>query len=119
MLAVPRRTLAAVAGVVTEYCSARYPAVPNVTSWPIPQVAKLPFRYAVSLVMTKRGAKPFANEEVYAPAFDVRLLTGVLMLREASWFRMPATTCQFEPRSCLIRAVAMRVCRSTPAYDCP
>src|SRR3569833_1291558 len=116
MSAVPRRTLAAVAGVVTEYCSARYPVVPSVRSCPIPQVAKLPFRYAVSLVMTKRGANPFAHEEPYAPALEVRLWTAGVMVREAAWVRIPATMCQFEPRACLIRATAMRVWRSTPAY---
>src|ERR1700756_3308405 len=70
--------------------------------------------------MTKRGAKlPLDSELVYEPLLDVKLLTGVLMLRVASWFNTPTTRCQSDPKSCLIRALAMWVRNSTPAYDCP
>src|ERR1700733_2152370 len=111
MLAVPSSRLAGVAVVMGEYDDAREPAERKVKSWPIPPVLKVPSRYAVSLVIAKRGAKPAPNEVVYAPALDVRLLTAVLILRWTVWFRMPATKCQLGPKSCLIRAEPMKVRR--------
>ena len=84
MLAVPRNNWAAVGVFRSEYDWDRYPAVPITRSWPIPKVEKFPSRYAVSLVMTKRGAKVEPKEVVYAPVLEVRLFTPVVMLRVAS-----------------------------------